>query len=153
VSGRLPIDAGHVRRGALFLINIGAPLVVGVIFGQSQAALAATIVGMLFSFADNDGPLCSRLRLLILDGGCLAAGGIAGYFSRNKQWQVNSTVRQSDGSVRLQNDDCGDDAYAYNTDGNALQHCAVSQHPKRWHLEHGDHSRAVHLAPCSEASV
>jgi hypothetical protein len=91
VSGRLPIDAGHVRRGALFLINIGAPLVVGVIFGQSQAALAATIVGMLFSFADNDGPLCSRLRLLILDGG----GGIAGYFSRNNtavHWPVFVTI-------------------------------------------------------------
>jgi hypothetical protein len=95
VTGRLPIDAGHVRRGALFLINIGAPLVVGVIFGQSQAALAATIVGMLFSFADNDGPLCSRLRLLMLDAGCLAAGGIAGYFSRNNaavHWPVFVTI-------------------------------------------------------------
>jgi uncharacterized membrane protein YccC len=83
MTDRLPLDAGHVRRGALFLINIGTPLLVGVIFGQSQAALAATVVGMLFGFADNDGPLSSRLRLLLLDAGCLAAGGILGYFSRS----------------------------------------------------------------------
>jgi uncharacterized membrane protein YccC len=80
---RLPLDAGHVRRGALFLVNIGTPLLVGVIFGQSQAALAATVVGMLFGFADNDGPLSGRLRLLLLDAGCLAAGGILGYYSRS----------------------------------------------------------------------
>ena len=38
---------------------------------------------MLFGFADNDGPLSGRLRLLLLDAGCLAAGGILGYFSRS----------------------------------------------------------------------
>jgi Fusaric acid resistance protein-like len=58
------------------------PLLVGAIRGQSQAALAAVIVGMLFGFADNDGPLLSRLRLLVLDVGCIAAGGLLGYLSR-----------------------------------------------------------------------
>jgi hypothetical protein len=82
-AGGLRIDAAHVRRGALFLINIGTPLLVGAISGQSLAALAAVIVGMLFGFADNDGPLLSRLRLLVLDAGCIAAGGVLGYLSRS----------------------------------------------------------------------
>jgi hypothetical protein len=50
---------------------------------KSQAALAAVIVGMLFGFADNDGPLLGRLRLLLLDAGCITAGGLIGYFSRS----------------------------------------------------------------------
>ena len=83
VIGGLRIDAGHLRRGALFLVNIGVPLLFGAISGQSQAALAAVIVGMLFGFADNDGPLSSRVRLLFLDAGCIAAGGLIGFLSRN----------------------------------------------------------------------
>jgi hypothetical protein len=77
------IDSAAVRRGAIFLVNIGVPLLVGAITGQSQAALAAVIVGMLFGFADNDGPLLGRLRLLLLDAGCITAGGLIGYFSRS----------------------------------------------------------------------
>lgn len=83
VIGRISVEGAQVRRGALFLVNIGVPLVLGAWRGESRAALAAVIVGMLFGFADNDGPLVSRLRLLLLDAGCLAAGGIAGYFSRD----------------------------------------------------------------------
>jgi len=77
------IDAAHVRRGAIFLVNIGVPLLVGAVSGQSQAALAAVIVGMLFGFADNDRALPGRLRLLMLDAACIAAGGLLGYLSRN----------------------------------------------------------------------
>src|ERR1700719_4418366 len=47
----LHVDAGHVRRGLQFLINIGVPLLVGVLRGESQIALAAVIVGMAFGFA------------------------------------------------------------------------------------------------------
>jgi uncharacterized membrane protein YccC len=81
--GRFSVDAGQARRGAIFLANIGIPLVVSVARGESQPALAAIIVGMLFGFADNDGPLLGRLRLLFLDVGGLAAGGLVGYFSRD----------------------------------------------------------------------
>jgi uncharacterized membrane protein YccC len=82
-TGGLGIDAAQIRRGALFLVNIGVPLLVGAINGQSQAALAVVIVGMLFGFADNDGPLSSRLRLLVLDAGCITAGGLVGYLCRS----------------------------------------------------------------------
>lgn len=78
----MSVEVAQARRGALFLANIGVPLVIGTVRGESQAALAAVIVGMLFGFADNDGPLSNRLRLLLMDAGCLAAGGMAGYFSR-----------------------------------------------------------------------
>ena len=63
---------GHVRRGLQFLINIGVPLLVGVLRGESQIALAAVIVGMAFGFADSAGPLFSRLRFLALDALCIA---------------------------------------------------------------------------------
>jgi Fusaric acid resistance protein-like len=80
---RLRVDATRVRRGAIFFINIGVPLLVGTVTGQSQAALAGVIVGMLFGFADNDGALLSRLRLLLLDAGCIAAGGLVGFLLRD----------------------------------------------------------------------
>jgi hypothetical protein len=82
MSGRFAVDAGQVPRGALFLVNIGMPLLVGAARGESQAALAAVVVGMLFGSADNDGPLPGRLRLLVLDAGFIAAGGLVGYLSR-----------------------------------------------------------------------
>ena len=40
------INSARARRGVIFLVNIGAPLLVGASTGQSQAALAAAIVGM-----------------------------------------------------------------------------------------------------------
>jgi hypothetical protein len=43
-SGRLEINAGHVRRGIQFLVNIGTLLVV--LRGESQTALAAVVVGI-----------------------------------------------------------------------------------------------------------
>jgi hypothetical protein len=81
-GGRLRVDNAQVRRGVLFLVNVGAPLLVGIFRGESQAALAAVIVGMLFGFADNDGSLPARLRLLVLDAGCIAVGGVLGFASR-----------------------------------------------------------------------
>jgi len=77
------VDAGHVRRGLQFLINIGVPLLVGVLRGESQIALAAVIVGMAFGFADSAGPLFSRLRFLALDALCIGVGAGLGYFARN----------------------------------------------------------------------
>ena len=79
--GRGP-DGGHVRRGALFLINIGAPLLIGVLRGEAQVALPAVIVGMAFGFADSGGPLLSRLRFLVLDALCIALGAVLGYVVR-----------------------------------------------------------------------
>ena len=83
LAGYSSIETAHIRRGTLFLVNLGVPLIVGAARGQSSAALAAVVVGMLFGFADNDGPLASRLRLLLVDAGCIAAGGMLGYLSRD----------------------------------------------------------------------
>ena len=82
-GGGLEINAGQVRRGIQFLVNIGTPLVVGALRGESQTALAAVVVGMAFGFADSDGPLLSRLRILALDAACIAAGAGLGFVSRN----------------------------------------------------------------------
>ncbi|MGA9321208.1 MAG: hypothetical protein WBW06_09160 [Xanthobacteraceae bacterium] len=45
-AGRMEINAGHVRRGIQFLVNIGTPLVVGALRRESQTALAAVVVGI-----------------------------------------------------------------------------------------------------------
>jgi hypothetical protein len=83
ISSQYPIDPVQLRRGMLFLVNIGVPVLVGVIRGEPQAALLGAVVGMLLAFADNDGALSSRLRLLVIDAGAIAAGGVLGYLSRN----------------------------------------------------------------------
>lgn len=76
------LDAGHVRRGMQFLINIGVPLLVGVARGEAQVALPAVIAGMAFGFADSGGPLLSRLRFLVLDALCIALGAVLGHVAR-----------------------------------------------------------------------
>ena len=60
------IDQASIRRGALFLVNVGTPIIVGTVRDEPRAALLGAIVGMLLSFADNDGALPGRLRLLLL---------------------------------------------------------------------------------------
>ena len=82
-DSRLHVDGAQIRRGIQFFINIGTPLVVGVVRGEAQAALAAVIVGMAFGFADSGGSLPSRLRILVLDAACIGAGAALGYLSRN----------------------------------------------------------------------
>lgn len=79
----LPVSAAQIRRGVLFLINIGVPVLVGVLRGEPQAALLGGIVGMVFAFADNEESLFGRYRLLVFDGAALALGGVAGYFFRH----------------------------------------------------------------------
>jgi hypothetical protein len=76
------IDRSTLRRGALFLIDIGVPIVLGVALSAPRVALLGAVIGMLLSFADNDGPLISRLRLLAMAGGAMAAGGLLGYTLR-----------------------------------------------------------------------
>jgi len=48
------------RRGALFVVNIGAPLLIGLLLGEASAALVGGITGLLLSLADQEGGLCLR---------------------------------------------------------------------------------------------
>jgi hypothetical protein len=94
------ITSAHLRRGLLFLVNIGVPLVVGVWRGEPVAALLGAVVGMLFSFADNDGELLSRLRLLAIDAAVLGAGGLVGWLCRDSAaalWAVFVAITLSVG--------------------------------------------------------
>lgn len=91
VSRRDIVGAAQVRRGALFLVNIGVPVIVGVLRHQPDGALMGAAVGMLLAFADNDGKLFSRLGLLALDAGMIAGGGIIGYLCQDSAaalWSV-----------------------------------------------------------------
>ncbi len=94
------LDAAQVRRGALFLINIGVPVIVGVLRKEPEGALTGAVVGMLLAFADNDGELPGRLRLLAVDAAAIAGGGIIGWLCRDSAaalWSVFVAITLSVG--------------------------------------------------------
>lgn len=62
------------RRGVLFLINIGLPI----LLGETSAALIGGITGLLLSLADTEGPLAGRLRLTLMVAGGIVVGGAMG---------------------------------------------------------------------------
>jgi hypothetical protein len=73
---------------------------VGVLRHQPDGALIGAIVGMLLAFADNDGALFSRLRLLALNGGVIAGGAATGYLCRDLSpalWSVFVAITLSVG--------------------------------------------------------
>jgi Fusaric acid resistance protein-like len=94
------VDSGQFRRGALFLVCIGIPVIVGLLRRQPDAALLGAVVGMLLSFADNDGELPARLRLLVFDDLMIAGGGLVGYLCRDSApalWAVFVAITLSVG--------------------------------------------------------
>src|SRR5579862_3741762 len=94
------VDSGQFRRGALFLVSIGIPVIVGLLRHQPDAALIGAVVGMLLAFADNDGVLPGRLRLLLFDGVMIAGGGVVGHFCRDSApalWAVFVAITLSVG--------------------------------------------------------
>jgi hypothetical protein len=94
------VDSGQFRRGALFLVNIGVPVIVGLLRHQADAALLGAVVGMLLAFADNDGKLSGRLRLLTVDAAMIAGGGIVGFLCRDSApalWAVFVAITLSVG--------------------------------------------------------
>ena len=94
------VDSGQFRRGALFLVSIGIPVIVGLLRHQPDAALIGAVVGMLLAFADNDGVLPGRLRLLLFDGVMIAGGGVVGHLCRDSApalWAVFVAITLSVG--------------------------------------------------------
>jgi hypothetical protein len=97
---RFAITPAHVRRGLLFLVNIGVPVVVGVARGEPFGAVLGAVMGMLLAFADTDGDLFGRLRLLVLDAAVIAAAGVIGWFCRDSAaalWAVFVAITLSVG--------------------------------------------------------
>ena len=94
------IDSAQVRRGVLFLVNIGVPVIVGVLRHQPDGALIGGVVGMLLAFADNEGELLSRLGLLTINAAMIAGGGIIGYLCQDSApalWSVFVAITLSVG--------------------------------------------------------
>lgn len=94
------ITSAHVRRGLLFLVNIGVPVVVGVARHEPFGALLGAVIGMILAFADNDGELLRRLRLLVVDAAVIAAAGAIGWFCRDSagaMWAVFVAITLSVG--------------------------------------------------------
>ena len=67
-----------LRRGALSLITIGAPIVVGLVSGQAGAGLVGGITGLLLALSDTEGSLVSRLGTTADVALGIAVGGLLG---------------------------------------------------------------------------
>src|SRR5262249_45818393 len=71
----LPLD---LRRGALSLVCIGAPIIVGVVSGQAGAGLVGGITGLLLALSDTEGSLASRLGTTAGVALGIGVGGLLG---------------------------------------------------------------------------
>ena len=56
------VDIPLIRRGALFFVAVGLPVVFAIIRGDPQAAQLGAVLGLTLAFADNDKDLPRRLR-------------------------------------------------------------------------------------------
>jgi hypothetical protein len=80
--GKIWLDL-EPRRGTLFVINIGLPIVVGLARGETRGALIGGITGLLLSLADQEGPLAGRLRLTLMVASGIAAGAVLGVWLKS----------------------------------------------------------------------
>lgn len=76
------VEPFRLRRAAGFAVNTALPMLLGVVAEVPAGALLGGITGLLFSFADDAGPLSSRFRILALVAIGLLGGGGAGFFLR-----------------------------------------------------------------------
>lgn len=82
------LPPGALRRATLFLIAIGAPLVAGIAMHAPAGALLGAISGMILSFADDEGALPRRLKVLGMVAGGIALGAGGGLLLRGFPWPV-----------------------------------------------------------------
>jgi hypothetical protein len=73
-------DIATLRRAALFLVNVGFPIVAAAVLGEWRIALVGGVAAIMLSFADDDGPLRSRLVFLVKVAFGMAAGAAAGHW-------------------------------------------------------------------------
>jgi hypothetical protein len=70
------------RRGALFLSGIAGPVLMGLWFGNSEAALPAGVAGLLLCWAEAPGPLADRLRALSVAASAMVFGAALGFLAQ-----------------------------------------------------------------------
>lgn len=78
----IALDRFRIRRAVTFAADIGAPILAGTLLGTPRGALLGGIAGLLFSFADSEGSLPTRLWMLALAVLGFAVGGFSGFFLR-----------------------------------------------------------------------
>jgi hypothetical protein len=75
----MPID---LRRGILSVICIGAPIIVGLLTGQTGAGLVGGITGLLLTLSDTEGALLPRLGTTLgVALGIDAGGGLGAWLA------------------------------------------------------------------------
>jgi uncharacterized membrane protein YccC len=78
------VEKSHLRRGAMFLVNIGAPVVFAAATGHGATALLGGIAALTLSFADTDKGLPARLLILAGAAVSMALCGTLGYLLEGK---------------------------------------------------------------------
>lgn len=74
------VQQSHLRRGAMFMINISLPVIYAAVTGHSTTALLGGMAALVLSFGDNEFGLPRRLGLMAASAACMAVGGIAGFY-------------------------------------------------------------------------
>ncbi|HVZ52960.1 MAG TPA: FUSC family protein [Pseudolabrys sp.] len=82
------IDTVTLRRAILFFVGIGVPSATGTLLGHPAGVLIGCMTGLLFSFADDAGPLSVRYKTLFMAAGGVAIGAAAGAYWRGFPWPV-----------------------------------------------------------------
>ena len=78
-ASALTLRSSHVRRGQMFLVNLGVPVVAAAAMGEPRLALLGGVAALVLSFADNERPLPGRLRFLLTSAGSMVLCGLAGF--------------------------------------------------------------------------
>jgi uncharacterized membrane protein YccC len=76
-----------LRRGLLFLANVGAPAAAGLLLGEARAAFSAAMAGFLLTLVDRESdPLRRRLARLAAASVVLLACGYLGVRAEGRPW-------------------------------------------------------------------
>lgn len=82
------MSTGALRRAVLFLVGIGGPLCAGIALNQPAGALLGATAGMILCFADDEGPLRRRLKVLALVTCGIGLGGGTGLLLHGFPWPL-----------------------------------------------------------------
>jgi hypothetical protein len=80
------VQSRAFRRAVAFVIGIGVPALAALWFRQPGGMLLGAITAIMFSFADEEGPLTKRFTALGRSAGGIALGGAIGHLLGGYDW-------------------------------------------------------------------
>jgi uncharacterized membrane protein YccC len=80
------VQSRAFRRAVAFVVGIGVPALAALWFRQSGGMLLGVITAIMFSFADEEGPLTKRFTALGRSAAGIALGGAIGHLLGGYDW-------------------------------------------------------------------